>query len=414
MLTIRHGTFIHTVAVAGTLDATRFIYYRAVIFCLLSVSLHPVLTLTMNLLACLGRSLVEQHAAAASRRQWRQRRVLIPVLRCQSSNSNNLATGLRVDPTRLVDGATLQRIQDNPALGEYLRANFPGAFDEGGMSSTPELESSLVGGNNSDVAGMDKSGKTSTTPALYPATQQEEGAFPLNVRPLVTYPRDPDWEEGSRSCRRLRWQDGMIPGLIYGSDPRLGVYSHQPESKIFVKTPSHDLQRELDRYGHHFESRVYELSVLDPGGSSEVMSTHRVVPRDLQRHPVHASVLYCVNFCRYHPGRPLMLPVTYLNEEESPALKRDGFILPLKRYIECFVEAGAPIPERLELECTGLRFKDVIRKDRIVLPDGVRFSDRVNKRGREYIIGVVFGKSRGAAAAASDDDAAGAEATAKA
>jgi hypothetical protein len=107
--------------------------------------------------------------------------------------------------------------------------------------------------------------------------------------------------------------------------------------------------------------------------------------------------------------------VAYVNEEESPALKRDGFILPLKRYIECFVEDGAPIPERLDLECSGLRFKDVIRKDRVALPDGVRFSDRVERRGREFLIGVVFGRSRGAAAGpGGDDEAAAAGAAASA
>jgi large subunit ribosomal protein L25 len=312
-----------------------------------------------------------------------------------------------------VDGATRQRVEDDPALEAYLRANFPEAFveeegdDEDAEGADPEEELDAPG----DFVRPAK--------AIKERKAEEQDAFPLNIRPLVTYLRDPTREEGSRICRRLRGRDGTIPGLVYGSDPSLGVYSFQPGSKLFVKTPSSALQKELDRYGHHFSSRVYDLAVLDPagggGGEAAVVSRHRVVPRDVQRHPVHASVLYCANFCRYHPGRPLLLPVAYVNEEESPALKRDGFILPLKRYIECFVEDGAPIPERLDLECSGLRFKDVIRKDRVALPDGVRFSDRVERRGREFLIGVVFGRSRGAAAGpGGDDEAAAAGAAASA
>ena len=96
--------------------------------------------------------------------------------------------------------------------------------------------------------------------------------------------------------------------------------------------------------------------------------------------------------------------LTYINEEESPALKRDGFIIPIQRYIECFIEDGADIPEKLELECTGLRYKEVIRLDRIIVPDGVRFSDRVIKRGDDLVVGVVHGSSRDVEAAKSTDE----------
>lgn len=301
---------------------------------------------------------------------------------CRRSQSTSAATSLRVDPSRLVDGATRHQLDDNPALEEYIRANFPDAFAEDSVES----ETSHVGSYNQETV-MPKASEGLKT------SLESEETFPLNIRPLRTILRDPAMDEGTRSCRRLRKEEGVIPGLIYGSDPNLGLFSYQPESKILIKTPSSVLQTELDRFGHHVESRVYDLTLYDD--SNNVLSVHRVIPRDLQRHPVHASVLYCVNFCRYHSGRPIQIPITYLNEEESPALKRDGFILPIKRYIECFVEDGAPIPEKLELECTGLKFKDVVRKDRIVLPDGVRFSDRVVKRGDEFIIGVVFGKGRG-------------------
>jgi len=171
------------------------------------------------------------------------------------------------------------------------------------------------------------------------------------------------------------------------------VYSHQPESKTFIKTPWRYIQSETERYHRHFESRVYDLTVYQ-SPDDDVGEVHRVLPRDVQRHPWKTGIFYCVNYCRYHAGRPIKIPVVYINEEESNALKHDGFIVPIQRYVECFVDDGVPIPERIELECTGLKFKEVIRTDRLIVPDGVRFSDRVLERGREYIVGVVFGKGR--------------------
>jgi large subunit ribosomal protein L25 len=174
----------------------------------------------------------------------------------------------------------------------------------------------------------------------------------------------------------------------------LGIFSHQPESKTFIKTPWRVLQRELDRYHRGFESRVYDLTVLESPDDDSGGTVHRVIPKNVQRHPVMSSI-YCANYCRYHAGRPIKIPLVYINEEESPVLKRDGFIVPIQRSVECFVEDGVPIPEKLELECTGLRYKQVVRRDRVLLPDGVRFSDRVIKKGDLFIIGVVFGKNDG-------------------
>lgn len=279
------------------------------------------------------------------------------------------------DLSRLVQGVTQEQIEKDPALAAYIHANFVADRDPAPSTEAPVREA---------------------------AKGDEEENYPLNIRPLSCYRRDPDWEEGTRNSRKLRYVD-IIPGLLYGSDPTLGIYSHQPESKLLVKTPWKYLQSELDRYHNWIESRVYNLTVYR-GPDDEEGEVHRVLPRNLQRHPVQ-STIYCLNYCRYHAGRPITLPITYANEEESPALKRDGFIVPIQRSIECFIEEGVAIPESLEVECTGLLFKDVIRVDRMMLPDGVRLSDRVRKRGADYILGVVFGKGRGGAAAGEDEEA---------
>jgi large subunit ribosomal protein L25 len=158
-----------------------------------------------------------------------------------------------------------------------------------------------------------------------------------------------------------------------------------------LQTPWVELQRELDRYHRKFESRVYDLTVYENEDDTEG-TVHRVVPRNVQRHPVQGKI-YCANYLRYHAGPPLKLPIVYVNTEESPALKRDGYIVPINKHVECIIEDGAPIPSHLELECTGVQIKEVLKLNRIEFPDGVRPSDRVNVK--DFVVGPVFG-GRGA------------------
>ena len=282
---------------------------------------------------------------------------------------------LRVDPARLVGGLDLTLVKNSPEVLEYLEANFPESFQ-----------------------GHDQAIRTSSS-SERPSEKADatDVRYPRNIRPISCFYRDVD---GSRCSRYLR-RNKMIPGILYGSDPTQGILSTQPQSKLLVQTEMRELQRELDRYHHHIESRVYDLTVFEHPEETQG-TVHRVIPKNLQRHPVHGSQIYCINFLRYHAGRPIKVPISYANEEESPALKRDGFIVPIQRYVECFVEDGVDIPEKLELECTGLKLKDVIRTDRMVLPDGVRFSDRVTQRDSEFIIGVVFGRRRDAGSTESE------------
>jgi ribosomal protein L25 (general stress protein Ctc) len=321
---------------------------------------------------------------------YRALRPCVPrAIRCFSSSGGSL----KKDPSKLVYGVTKEKMEGNPAIADFVSANFPEAFNDTDSATYDQSEGSLQG------LGAEESAYVARKAA------RVEIDYPLNIRPLTAYMRDAANEEGSRRSRFMRWE-GMIPGLVYGGDPNLGIFSRQPESKVFIKTPWKTLQKELDRYHRSFESRVYDLTVLEGPDDTEG-NVYRVMPQGVQRHPV-MSTIYCANFVRYHAERPIKIPIVQINEEESPALKRDGYIVPIKRYVECLVEEGASIPERLELECTGLQSKDVIRMDRIIIPDGVRISDRVKKAGNEFILGVVFGRGKGA-----DDDEDEATTTAK-
>jgi len=333
-----------------------------------------------------------------------------------SGGGSGSSLSLRVDPARLVQGLTKEKVESDPTIEEYLRVNFPEAFldeQEEEEGQRPTTTTATKASATSSILSEGEEEDLFSEPSSY--RKEEKPVYPLNIRPLTCYLRDPAAEEGSRRSHGMRQRHRLVPGLLYGGDPNLGIYSSQPESKVHVKTPWKVVQAELERYRHNFESRVYDLTVLVDGpsigdddvGAGREGTTHRVVPRNLQRHPVQHSI-YCVNFLRYHAGRPLKVPIVYINEEESTVLKHDGFVLPIQKYVEVFVEDGAPIPECIELECTGLLYKDVIRTDRLIVPDGVRFSDRVTKRGRDFIVGVVYGKGSGGGAAATADEGGGA------
>jgi large subunit ribosomal protein L25 len=273
-----------------------------------------------------------------------------------------------LEPWKFVEGLTVEDVQKNETIAAFLRANFEGEDER----PPPELakkadEDELV---------------------------EEDPASLLNIRKISCFRRHTVDEEGSRRCQTIR--DNLeIPGLVYGGDPFKGIHSQDESSKIFVKTVWKVLQRELDIYHRAFESRVYDLTVFEDATDTEG-TVHRVVPTDVQRHPIQ-NKLFCVNYLRYHPLRALKIPIVYVNEEESPAIKRGGFIAPVNRYVSCMVEDGVPIPEKLELECTGLQLREVVRLDRIIFPAGVQIS-KVVKPDR-FVIGTVFGRR----ADASDD-----------
>ena len=303
-------------------------------------------------------------------------------LRSQSSTSP-IASTIFTDPGQFVSGLTKEQVEANPAIATFLQVNFVDAENSKDGISIPMEILKEYGYSESDFPPVIEKqyGDPRIDKGLGSPEQQA-----LNIRKLSTYMR----EEEGHACGLMR-DNLMIPGVIYGGDPTLGISSHDKSTRIMIKTNWPELQRELDRFHRKFESRVYDVTLYQDESDTEG-TVHRVLPRSVQRHPVK-GMIYCTNFLRYHAGRPIKLPIVYINKEESPALKRDGYIIPVNKYVECLVEEGVPIPEALELECAGLKVRDVIRLDRLIFPDGVTPSKRVNRE--TFLVGPVAG-GRGA------------------
>ncbi|KAL7508678.1 hypothetical protein ACHAXN_005770 [Cyclotella atomus] len=350
------------------------------------------------------------------------------------TRSMHTSASLLAAPEYYVSGVTPDQIASNPALAEYYRANF------GSWESDPDVFIKQAEVQPIEVEEISTDEHAPIVPPQYNAR---------GIRPLVAYARLPGKEEGSRNCHKMRnpYQTNLpnidyfplIPGIVRGSDPTQNIISVDPTSKILIKTPWFEIQRELDRYHHSFQCRVYALTIYsdqdchvsyhkskqnvpppqwnvcqDSMTITEIppppppilpkrtplVENMLVIPTDLQMHPVD-HMAFCLNFLRYHPSKPIKLPIRTINEEESPAMKRGGFLAFANKTIECLIDVDAVIPEFIPLECTGLRQKDVVRRDRLVLPEGVTIHPRV---GEDYLVGSVFGAKGGGAVVVEEED----------
>ncbi len=154
-------------------------------------------------------------------------------------------------------------------------------------------------------------------------------------------------KETARAVRRA----GFIPGVIYGGN----------KDPVLISLEKGILDRYLNRIG--FFTRQFEIDV---GGDK-----HRVLARDVQYHPVSDAPLH-VDFLRVTAETKIHvnIEVTFVNEELSPGLKRGGVLNIVRHDIEVMCSV-ANIPERLEVDLTGLDIGDSVHISQIDLREGV-------------------------------------------
>ena len=157
-------------------------------------------------------------------------------------------------------------------------------------------------------------------------------------------------ENGKGAARAIRRQ-GRVPAVVYGHD--------MPARSISLSR--RDLEQELARGG--FMNRLLNLKLED--------KSQRVLPREVQFHVVTDAPIH-VDFLRLGEDAELniMVPVIFLNEEESEGLRRGGVLNVVRHEIEVMCRADA-IPESIEVDLTGLDIGDSIHISAVALPDGV-------------------------------------------
>ena len=187
---------------------------------------------------------------------------------------------------------------------------------------------------------------------------------------LVSLPAEDRTLQGKGPNKRLR-AAGKVPAVIYGGG----------EPPVLCAVEMKELRRELQT-----NPRFYSAMCMLDFGDKQL----RVIPRETQLHPVvdEAFPIH-VDFVRAKGGSmaTMSVPVTFLNEDVSPGLKRGGVLNVVRREIEltCPVDA---IPEALEADLAELDIGDTLHVSAITLPANVELT----VTDRDYTIATITGR----------------------
>ena len=114
-------------------------------------------------------------------------------------------------------------------------------------------------------------------------------ALKIYQRDTVELAIEPRQERGKGPVGRLRREQGLLPGILYG---------HKREPLAF-KIPARNLERALSRGG---QNAIFVLNEKDDGTSE------RAVVREIQYHKVRGDILH-VDFLRIDPDEELTVAV---------------------------------------------------------------------------------------------------------
>ncbi len=157
-------------------------------------------------------------------------------------------------------------------------------------------------------------------------------------------------EKAGKGASRALRREGRIPAVIYGD-------KKDPET---IHVAERDLQKLLDT-GHMMNSLV-EVSI----GQNKF----RTLPKDVSLHPVTDRPLHA-DFLRLSKDATVEVevPVVFINQEDSPGLKRGGVLNVVRHEIELICDA-ARIPDQIEIDVTGMEVGDSVHISAVNLPEG--------------------------------------------
>ena len=156
---------------------------------------------------------------------------------------------------------------------------------------------------------------------------------------------------GSRATRRLR-RDGLVPGVVYG---------HGGEAKPF-QVPERDLR--------HLLAEGQTLLDLQIDGGDTVP----VVIKEEQRHPLRGEVVHidCLEV-RLDEEIQSEVPIELVGADQAPGVREEGGVLEHVTR-EVTVEAlPTEIPERIEVDASGMVIGDTMTLESVFPPEGVKF-----------------------------------------
>ena len=155
---------------------------------------------------------------------------------------------------------------------------------------------------------------------------------------------------GKGSARQTR-RDGRVPGVLYGGE--LGP--------VAISLKDNELRKAIN-------SGQFLANMITIEHQGE---TQTVFARDVQFDPVMDFPVH-VDFQRVQEDSMIALevPVSFLNEEKAPGIKRGGVLNVVRHAIEVNCPAGS-IPEAIEVDVAGLDIGDAVHISAVTLPENV-------------------------------------------
>ncbi|MEE2745494.1 MAG: 50S ribosomal protein L25/general stress protein Ctc [Pseudomonadota bacterium] len=158
-------------------------------------------------------------------------------------------------------------------------------------------------------------------------------------------------EKAGKGYARAQRKAGRVPAIIYGDNQESVMISLE--------------RKEVEKLSQstNFFTQIFELDIEG--------AKHQALARDLQLHPVTDGPMH-VDFMRFNEKTKIVLsiPVTFINEDLSPGLKRGGVLNIVRREVELLC-SPLNIPRVLVFDVDGLDIGDTIHIGAIELPDGV-------------------------------------------
>jgi large subunit ribosomal protein L25 len=160
---------------------------------------------------------------------------------------------------------------------------------------------------------------------------------------------------GSATARRLR-ASGYIPGVLYG----------EGKEAVSFAVAERDLRRALT--GEHGTHAILDVVVGDDGDKAR----HAVL-KEVQLHPTRRKLLH-VDLHEVRLDRAIQATVVVELIGEAEGVTMGGVLTQINREVN--VEAlPMEIPDRLELDISGLNIGDSLRVSDLVVPEGVKLLD---------------------------------------
>jgi hypothetical protein len=91
-----------------------------------------------------------------------------------------------------------------------------------------------------------------------------------------------------------------------------------------------------------------------------------------------------VNFLRYTPGMRLRIPLEFINEDESPDMRRGCFLVRVNHFVECVCDDV--VPAKIIVDLSEAKKGDVVRLSSVQLPPKVRPAKNV---ALDYVLAVI-------------------------